>query len=83
MAQLARQKHQRALNEGELTTSYLQVDEMETFEHTRRKPYNIAIGVRPKTREIVFARLSLCTLRLEMPKQAKIEWNKGRDTERI
>ena len=59
------------------------MEEMETFEHTRRKPYSIAIGIRPKTREIVFARVvSMYIKALNVPKEAKIAWNRGKDGER-
>jgi hypothetical protein len=40
---------------GELKTSFVQFDEMETFEHIRPKPLSIAIAVRAKTGEIIEA----------------------------
>lgn len=49
----ARRIHEEKLRSGEIKTSYVQFDEMETFEHTKLKPLSIAIAVRWKTREII------------------------------
>ncbi len=49
----ARRIHEEKLKSGEIKTSYVQFDEMETFEHTKLKPLSIAIAVRWKTREII------------------------------
>lgn len=58
MAGLARQEHERRLHSGELKTSYIQMDEMLTFEHTKLKPISIALAVRAKTGEILEAQAS-------------------------
>lgn len=53
MARRARTIHEEKIKSGKLKTSFVQFDEMETFEHTRLKPLSIAIAVRPKTGEII------------------------------
>lgn len=58
MAMQARKEHERRIKEGEIKTSFVQFDEMETFEHTRLKPLSIAIAVRGKTGEIIEARVA-------------------------
>jgi hypothetical protein len=58
VAWLARQEHERRVKAGELKTSFVQFDEMETFEHTRLKPLSIAIAVRAKTGEIIEAQVA-------------------------
>lgn len=58
MAVKAREIHLKTLDEKGIVTKYIQFDEMETFEHTREKPLGIALSVRPKTGEIVSAKVS-------------------------
>lgn len=55
LAGRARLAHNAALASGRFKTSYVQFDEMETFEHTKLKPLSIALAVRAKTGEIVGA----------------------------
>jgi hypothetical protein len=50
--------HKERISSGDLKTSYVQFDEMETFEHTSRKPLSIALAVRPKTQEIIGAEVA-------------------------
>ena len=57
MANLAREAHLKRLKEGEIQTTYVQIDEMQTFEHTHERPLGIELAVRPKTYEIVSARV--------------------------
>jgi transposase-like protein len=58
VAELARREHQRRVRSGEIKTSFVQFDEMETFEHSRLKPLSIALAVRAKTGEILDTRVA-------------------------
>lgn len=58
LADRARQAHTAALASGRFLTSYVQFDEMETFEHTKLKPLSIALAIRAKTGEIISARVA-------------------------
>ena len=40
--------HTEFLNSGAIKTSYVQFDEMETYEHTKCKPLSVALAIRPK-----------------------------------
>ena len=53
LAKQAERFHEKAIVSGELNTSYIQIDEMETYEHTRLKPLSISIAVRVKTGQII------------------------------
>ena len=57
MANLARERHLKALQEGEIKTKYVQFDEMQTFEHTKKKPLGIELSIRPKTGQILAAKV--------------------------
>ena len=57
MAKLARNEHLKKLSEGEIVTSYVQIDEMETLEKTRSNPLGIELAIRPKTYEIISAKV--------------------------
>ena len=45
MAQRARKIHEQKLAAGKLRSSYIQIDEQETFEHTKYRPLAIALAV--------------------------------------
>jgi hypothetical protein len=64
-AQRARIEHQRFLKRQK-NLAFVQMDEMETFEHTRCKPLSIALAVNPMTREILTAKVAI------MPAKGKI-----------
>lgn len=53
LALQAQAKHQEAIATKALETSCIQVDEMETYEHTKCKPLSVALAVRHKTGEIL------------------------------
>ena len=57
MAGLAKEAHLKVLEEGEILTSYVQFDEMETFEKTKATPLGIELAIRPKTFEIIAAKV--------------------------
>lgn len=58
LAEKARTAHEAALASGDLDTSYIQFDEMQSFEHSAAKPLTIALAVRAKTGQISRPRLA-------------------------
>lgn len=79
MAYLAKQAHKihtKKIQSGELKTSYVQFDEMETFEHTKLKPLSIAIAIRAKTGEIIDTEVGTFAANgpLAKPSRAKYDW---------
>jgi transposase-like protein len=54
---LARKEHERRIGFGDIKTTQVQFDEMESFEHTRLKPLTIAVAVRAKSGEIIDLRV--------------------------
>ena len=74
-AELARLKNEKRLGKG-LVTSYVQFDQLETYEHTKKKPVGIQISVRPKTNEIISAKVGYIPIRaLTVSKQHSKQWN--------
>lgn len=57
LAERARQAHQAALASGEHETSYVQFDEMQTYEHAKAKALTVALAVRHKTGKILSAKV--------------------------
>jgi transposase-like protein len=57
LAERARLAHGEALAAGEHDTSYIQFDEMQTFEHAAAKALTIAIAIRWKTGKLLAARV--------------------------
>ena len=53
LADQAWKVHKWKLLTGALKTSYMQFDELLTYEHTKMKPLSVAVAVRPKTGEII------------------------------
>ena len=80
MAEKARIKHLTTLEFGEIVTKYIQFDQMETFEHTKEKPLGIALSIRPKTGQILSAKVCRVPIRaLSISKEKIKEWNKKTD----
>ena len=74
-AELARQANKKRLGKG-LVTSYVQFDQLETYEHTKRKPVGIQISIRWKTGEIVSAKVGYISIRaLSVSKEYSENWN--------
>lgn len=77
MADKARLRHEVALQHGEIITKYIQFDQMETYEHTKKKPLGIALSIRPKTGQILSAQVCRIPIRaLTLSKQKAVEYNK-------
>lgn len=76
-AELARKANKKRLDNKGLITSYIQFDQLETYEHTKRKPVGIQISIRHKTGEIVSAKAGYIPIRaLSVSKSYSTEWNK-------
>lgn len=80
MARQARKEHEKRVHEGQIKTTFVQFDEMETFEHTRLKPLSIAIAVRAKTGEIIEAQVSSKTAHGYLAKLAQQKYGFRQDT---
>lgn len=77
MAHLARTRHLKALSEKGILTTYVQVDELETFETTKNRPLGVALSVRKKTGEIISARVCRIPMKAHsVPYRAKKEYAK-------
>ena len=57
LAEKARAAHEAALDSGAMKTSYIQFDEMQSFEHAAAKALTIALAVRAKTGQILSAKV--------------------------
>lgn len=76
-AKLAKKATKKRLNEKGLITSYVQFDQLETYEHTKRKPVGIQLSIRHKTGEIISAKAGYIPIRaLTVSKPYSTEWNK-------
>ena len=74
-AELARKANKKRLG-NDLLTSYVQFDQLETYEHTKRKPVGIQISIRPKTNEVISAKAGYIPLRaLSVSKAYSSYWN--------
>ena len=75
-AELARKANEERLG-NDLLTSYVQFDQLETYEHTKRKPVGIQISMRPKTNEVISAKVGYIPVRaLTISKTYSQEWNR-------
>ena len=57
MAHKAREMHLKQIDNKEIVTTYVQFDEMETFETKKTRPLGIELAIRAKTCEILSARV--------------------------
>jgi transposase-like protein len=72
--------HKDRIDNGELKTSYVQFDEMESFEVTRQIPVSIAIAVRPKTGEIIDAAVATMNTKGKLAKESVAKYGYRLDT---
>ena len=63
MAKKAKKIHESTLLTGQIITKYIQFDQIETFEHTRRRPLGIALSIKPKTGQILSAKVCRISIR--------------------
>ena len=54
---IAKKNNKQNLDKGKIVTTYVQFDELETFEHTKRKPLGVQVSIRAKTGEIISAKV--------------------------
>ena len=76
MAKVSRERHIKALFEKEIQTTYVQIDGMKTFVNTRKTPYGIELAIRPKTGQILSAKV--CRIPIKALSVSEIEtgkWN--------
>ena len=76
MAQQARTRHLKTLHTKEIVTQYIQFDEMETFEKTRKQPLGIELSIRPSTGQILSAKVCRIPIRaLTIAKSESVAYN--------
>jgi len=78
VSELAKKAHEEFLEKEENKTSYVQFDEMETYEHTKCKPLSISLAVRAKNGGIIDAQVAYmkCKGKLAAVSQKKYPyWN--------
>ncbi len=82
-AESSKIKNLNDLEKGKIITSYLQFDQLETFEHTKRKPVGVQISIRHKTGEIVSAKVGYAPMRaLSVSKDKIIKWNREKASDK-
>ena len=69
-------KNRKRLHEKGLVTRFIQFDQLETYEHTKRKPVGIQVSIRWKTGEIISAKAGYIPIRaLAVSKAYSSDWN--------
>ena len=56
-AEQARKANKARIKQKGLVTSYAQFDQLETYEHTKRRPVGVQLSIRHKTGEIISAKV--------------------------
>ena len=80
----ARVENLKALENRDFVTTYIQFDELETFEHTKRKPLGIMLFIRAKTGEIISAKVSKSHIRgLSVGQDVIQDWNSQVDKSKV
>ena len=70
----------RRLREGGIITTYVQFDELETFEHTKKRPLGVQVSIRAKTGEIIHTKVCKIPVKaLSVSKDYIVKWNKNID----
>jgi transposase-like protein len=77
-AEQARLRHQRYLSRLSGLT-HVQMDEMETFEHTKCKPLSIALAVNPLNRRILSARVAIMPAKGKLANISRKKYGKRKD----
>lgn len=70
-ANRAEEAHNRVLDTKGIITTYVQTDEMETFEHTHKRPLGIQLAIRVKTGEILSARVARIPMKAQIASPKK------------
>lgn len=88
-ANRAEETHNRVLDNRDITTSFIQMDEMETFDHHHRRPLGIELAIRVKTGEIISAMVSRIPMKAhsaspqEKARYAQLSNSKGKQIEML
>ena len=73
---IAKKNNKQNLDKGKIVTTYVQFDELETFEHTKRKPLGVQVSIRAKTGEIISAKVGTIQVKaLAVSKSYINYWN--------
>ena len=78
----ARAAHDAFLDSEDIKTSYVQFDEMETYEVSKLLPLSIALAVRAKTGQIIDAQVAVMNCHGRMAPVAAGRYVKDKDTRR-
>lgn len=72
----ARTRNLKRLQTGQIVTTYVQFDELETFEHTKKKPLGVEASIRAKTGEIISMKVGTIHVKgLTVSKEYIKTWN--------
>ena len=83
-ARKARIENLKGLHNRDFVTTYIQFDEMETFEHTKKKPLGVMLFIRAKTGEIISAKVSKSHIRaLAVSPTVAKKWNSQVDKTKV
>jgi hypothetical protein len=80
LAEHFRREHQKRLKAGAFSTTQVQFDEMETFEHTRLKPLSIALAVEVESGFILSAEIATIKAKGRLALVAHKKYGKRSDT---
>ncbi|MBE8221702.1 MAG: hypothetical protein HAW60_03125 [Bdellovibrionales bacterium] len=84
IAHIARVEHLKALKQGTFETTFVQIDEMETFEKSLENPLGIELAIRPKTLEVISARVCRIPVKAQtVSPQVKFEAKEKSNRENI
>lgn len=83
MARLARREHDKNVQLGNIPSSVIHFDEMESFEHTRLKPLSIAIAVSAKSGKIIDARVAKMNCHGKLAAISRFKYGMREDTRNI
>ena len=79
-AEASKSKVTKALDKGSIYTSYIQFDELETFEHTKKRPLGVQVSIRWKTGEIISTKVCKIPVKaLSVSKTYIQQWNQNID----
>jgi len=77
-ANVSRENNLKRLAKGGIVTTYVQFDELETFEHTKKRPLGVQVSVRAKNGQIISTKVCYIPVKaLSVSKSYIEEWNKN------
>ena len=75
-SQISRECNLKKLSQGGIKTTYVQFDELETFERTKKRPLGVEVSVRAKTGEIISTKVCRIPVKaLAVSKKYIEKWN--------